>query len=120
MARSRGARRALLALPVLLQFGLIALAQPAARVVRITTRKFDYEPKAIELKVGEPVVLELETLDVAHGFDAPELGLQADVVPGKLVRLPLVPAKAGAFGFHCDHFCGDGHEEMEGMITVLA
>jgi cytochrome c oxidase subunit 2 len=113
-------RRAFLALPVLLPAGLLAVAQPAERVVRITTRKFDYEPREITLRQGEAVVLELVTLDVAHGFEAPELGLQADVLPGKPARLRLLPRLAGAFGFHCDHFCGDGHEEMEGTIKVIA
>jgi cytochrome c oxidase subunit 2 len=113
-------RRTLLALPVLLPVGILALAQPAERVVRITTHKFDYEPKTITLKVGEPVVLELATLDVHHGFEARELGLQADVLPDKPARLRFTPTKAGEFGFHCDHFCGDGHEEMEGTITVTA
>jgi cytochrome c oxidase subunit II len=113
-------RRELLALPVVLPVCLLAIAQPAERVLRITTRKFEYEPKEIVLKQGEAVVLELVSLDVAHGFEAPELGLQADVLPGKPARLRLLPQRAGAFGFHCDHFCGDGHEEMEGTITVIA
>ena len=34
-------RRTLLALPVLLPVGILALAQPAERVVRITTHKFE-------------------------------------------------------------------------------
>jgi hypothetical protein len=28
------------------------------------------------------------------------------------------PERAGTFAFHCDVFCGDGHEEMSGRIVV--
>jgi cytochrome c oxidase subunit 2 len=30
----------------------------------------------------------------------------------------IVPDKAGTFAFHCDVFCGDGHEGMTGEIVV--
>jgi len=90
------------------------------RIVRITAKKFTFEPREVALKLGEPVVLELETLDREHGFDCPALGLRADLAPGRAVRLPLTPAKAGRFGFLCNIFCGDGHDEMDGEFVVSA
>jgi cytochrome c oxidase subunit 2 len=33
-------------------------------------------------------------------------------------RLRFIPEKAGIYPFHCDNFCGSGHEEMTGTITV--
>jgi len=97
----------------------VVRATPAApRVVRITARRFAFEPRVIELKRGEPVVLELATLDRRHGFDAPTLGLQADLVPGETVRVPLLPDRAGRHGFVCNVFCGEGHDEMDGEIMV--
>jgi len=30
----------------------------------------------------------------------------------------VVPEKAGRFTFLCDNFCGDGHEDMNGVIVV--
>jgi cytochrome c oxidase subunit II len=30
----------------------------------------------------------------------------------------IVPDKAGTLPFHCDIFCGSGHEEMTGEIVV--
>jgi cytochrome c oxidase subunit 2 len=30
----------------------------------------------------------------------------------------IVPDKVGRFVFACDNFCGDGHEDMEGVIVV--
>ncbi len=93
-------------------------AQSEERVVKITARKFTYEPNEIELKVGEPVVLELTSKDVLHGFNIPDLGLRTDVEPGETARVRLVPQKPGRFEFHCDNFCGLEHEDMSAAIVV--
>jgi len=92
--------------------------QSPERVIKITAHKFTYEPNEIQLKVGEPVVLELTSKDVTHGFNLPDLGLRADLEPGETVRVRLVPEKAGTFEFHCDNFCGIDHENMSATITV--
>jgi cytochrome c oxidase subunit 2 len=93
---------------------------PEPRIVAISARKFEFSPAEVTLKLGEPVVLELRTEDVHMGFDAPALGLNADIVPGRIARLPFTPTRAGEFDFACDVFCGSGHEEMGGVIKVLA
>ena len=97
-------------------------AQPAAsseQVVKITARKFAFMPHEVTLKKGVPVILELTTEDVFMGFNAPDLGARADIVPGKTMRVRVVPDKAGKVVFLCDVFCGSGHEEMSGLITVI-
>ena len=101
-----------------LSFSACHGAAPSARVVRVTAKRYEYSPSTLELKKGEPVVLELVSLDRAHGFEAPALGLRADVEPGASTRLPFVPDKVGTFEFHCDVFCGSGHEDMSGEIVV--
>lgn len=93
-------------------------AQAPERVIKITAHKFAYEPNEIELKVGEPVVLELTSKDVTHGFKIPDLGLRADLEPGETARVRLVPEKAGTFEFYCDNFCGIDHESMSATIIV--
>jgi cytochrome c oxidase subunit 2 len=89
-----------------------------APLVRVTAKRFEYEPARIVLKLGQPVVLELVSLDCHHGFSAPELHLRADIVPGTPARLPFLPEHLGTFAFHCDVFCGEGHEDMSGEIVV--
>lgn len=93
-------------------------AQPGERVVTVVAERFQYTPAEIRVRKGEPVVLEFTTRDVTMGFNAPELGVRADIVPGQVVRVRLVPDQAGTFTFHCDIFCGSGHEEMTGTIVV--
>jgi len=88
------------------------------RIFQVTAEKFKFTPAVIELKLGEPVVLELTTLDRKHGFQVSDLSIDESIEPGKVTRLRISPAKAGTFLFHCDVFCGSGHEEMAGEIVV--
>lgn len=87
-------------------------------VIVIKASRFHYQPDKITLKKGQTVMLEIEATDHLHGFSVPELGVRVDAIPGKKVRLKLTPTKAGTFSFHCDIFCGSGHEEMAGEIVV--
>lgn len=80
--------------------------------------KFEFLPPTINLKKGEPVILKLNSLDRMHGFKVPDLGIRADVLADTTVRVRVVPDKVGRFTFACDNSCGDGHEDMEGVIVV--
>ena len=100
--------------------GARVLAQPSERVIKVVAKKFDYTPNIIKLKMGEAVMLELTTLDVVMGFNAPDFGVRADIIPGKVAQVRLQPKKTGQFTFFCDIFCGSGHEEMNGTIVVEA
>jgi cytochrome c oxidase subunit II len=88
-------------------------------VIHITAKKFTYTPREILLKKGVPVVLELTSLDRAHGFRLTAFGMRADVKPGEVTRVPIVPHETGRFSFECDVFCGINHEEMGGEIIVV-
>ena len=119
--KSRGIK--LIVLAAVLGAGLVsagdyANVQSEDRVIKIVAKKFDYTPNEIKLKKGVPVVLEFTTLDVFMGFKVPDLGVRADIIPGKVSRVRLVPDKVGNFPFVCDVFCGSGHEEMGGTIIV--
>ena len=95
-------------------------ATPHEKVIKITAKRFDYTPGKLTLKKGEPVILEFRTADVLMGFSAPDFQTRADIIPGKVARVRLVPDKIGTFMFLCDIFCGSGHENMNGTITVTA
>jgi cytochrome c oxidase subunit 2 len=96
----------------------IAAAAPDEKVITVSAMKFEFLPPTINLRKGEPVILELSSLDRTHGFKVPALGLRADVLADTTVRVRIVPDKVGRFVFACDNFCGDGHEDMEGVIVV--
>jgi cytochrome c oxidase subunit II len=95
------------------------VAQPRERVIRVEAKRFSYTPAELTLKKGEPVVFELTSADVLMGFNLPDFNLRADIVPDKVTRVRFVPEKTGTFTFVCDIFCGSGHEEMSGKLTVI-
>lgn len=94
-------------------------AQRQGRVINVTAKKFTYDPPEIVVKKGERVTLLFRTQDVFMGFNLPDFKTRADIVPGKTTRLDLVPDKTGTFIFLCDVFCGIGHEDMSGKLTVV-
>jgi cytochrome c oxidase subunit 2 len=101
-------------------FAARVFAQPADQVIRISARKFAFVPGQITLTLGVPVVLEFVSTEVVMGFSAPDFKLRADLIPGQIARVRLVPQKTGTFEYVCDIFCGDGHEGMSGKIHVVA
>lgn len=108
---------------VALLVGVVAIAAGRVMaadepVIQITAKKFEYSLRTLTLKKGVPVVLEMTALDRVHGFNLPDFGVRTDVLPGKVTRIRFTPDKTGEFVFFCDVFCGDGHEEMSGVLTV--
>jgi cytochrome c oxidase subunit 2 len=114
-------RRALVALLLGSAVGGAArLAADGPAEIRISAKKFEYHPNKVATKLGRPIVLVLTSEDRIHGFKMPDLGIRTDIVPGQETRVPLTPDKAGSFTFFCDVFCGDGHEDMDGILVVEA
>src|SRR5438105_6669699 len=108
-------RRVTLALGgLLLGAGTIGLraAGPKERVIKIVARRFTYTPDKLTLKKGVPVVLELTTADVLMGFNAPDFQTRADIIPGKVARMRLVPDQIGTFPFPRATSSGSGTETM--------
>ena len=101
--------------------GRIAVqAQPKPRIIPITARKFTYDPQEITLKLNEPVIFRLTTLDVVMGFSVPDFSVRGTIIPGQTTEVALTPTKTGEFTFLCDVFCGSGHEDMDGTLRVVA
>jgi cytochrome c oxidase subunit II len=102
-------------------FAVCARSGAAAteQVIHLTAKKFEYSPSAITVKKGQPVVIEIVSLDRKHGFTIPDLKVRSDVKPGTQNVVRFTPDKAGTFNFHCDLFCGSGHEGMAGTLVVV-
>ncbi len=94
-------------------------AKQPEQVIKITAKKFEYNPNVITIKKGVPVIFEFTSLDRVHGFTVPDLGnIRLTIEPGKVNRITILAPKAGTYEFHCDLFCGEGHEGMTGKIIV--
>ena len=109
------------AIGVLALGGRLAVqAQPKPRIIPIVARKFTYDPQEITLKLNEPVIFRLTTLDVVMGFSVPDFGVRGTIIPGQTTEVAMTPTKVGEFTFLCDVFCGSGHENMDGTMKVVA
>ena len=106
-----------------LQQGIVRSAaresQNGEQVIRISASSFEYMPNEITVKKGVPVTLELVSQERHHGFNLPEFHVRADIQPGVIEKIRFVPDKAGKFTFFCDVFCGGGHEDMSGTLSVV-
>ena len=113
--------RCLIAL-LLISFSAFAANEASSaapeQVIKISAKRFEYSPSVITVKLNTPVVLEFTSLDRTHGFAVPDLKLEAEIKAGETTRVRFVPGKLGTFEFHCNIFCGSGHEEMSGQIVV--
>ena len=104
----------------LLAFGARRAPGAAPREIRMVARRFVFEPNTLAVQAGEPLVIRLTAPEVPMGFSLPDFHVRADVVPGRDTVVQFTPDKAGDFTFVCDVFCGNGHEDMSGTLTVRA
>ena len=88
------------------------------RVIAVSAKRFEFEPKEITVAKGEPVVLEITSQDATHGFFSRKLSIDEDLAPGKTVRVPLKTDADGSYVVLCDHYCGSGHGNMKLSIVV--
>jgi cytochrome c oxidase subunit II len=66
--------------------------------------------------VGKPILVNLVSLDVLHGFYLPAFRVKHDVVPGMKNHVWFVATKPGSYDLFCSVYCGAGHS---GMITTV-
>jgi cytochrome c oxidase subunit 2 len=95
-----------------------ARAAEDPRVITITAKRFEFNPKEVTITLGETVRLQLTSEDVTHGFFMKPLGIDEEIVPGKTTEVVVTPRTAGRYTTICDHFCGAGHGSMKMTIVV--
>jgi cytochrome c oxidase subunit 2 len=95
-------------------------ALPVTATARMWSWSFTYEngktsPK-LYVPVGRPVVVNIVSLDVLHGFYIPAFRIKRDAVPGMKNHAWFVAPTAGSYDLFCSSYCGAGHS---GMITTV-
>jgi cytochrome c oxidase subunit 2 len=90
-----------------------------AQVVKIVAQQWSFSPNTVTIPRGQTIDFELMSTDVHRGFNLPDFNLRADVVPGQTTKLRVTLDKAGTYGFHCDYFCGSGHEGTGRSSSVV-
>ena len=96
-------------------------AQPDPRVIDVVAKRFAFEPSQIDVAVGERVTLSVRSADGVHGLEIKKLDVKKEIPRGgKPVLIEFTAPEAGRFPIVCSEYCGDGHEDMKGLLVVQA
>ena len=104
-------------------FLLASMAAPAApqtpvTEIRMTARKYQFDPHRIEVKRGDHVRLIITATDRDHGIKIEAFHIDQELKKGVPVTVEFTAGQAGTFHFECSKFCGLGHKRMQGEVVV--
>ena len=91
---------------------------PANHTIRLEARSFAFDPPVIRVNRGDRVVLDLESVDVVHGFYLDGYDVQATAEPGINTQVTFIADRPGKFRFRCSVSCGPLHPFMIGELIV--
>ncbi len=95
--------------------------QDEPRIIEVVARRFAFEPARIEVTEGERIRLVVTSADGVHGVGIKKFRVEKTVPRGgKPITIDFVASAAGEFPLLCSEYCGDGHEDMKGMLVVAA
>jgi cytochrome c oxidase subunit 2 len=86
--------------------------------IKMTAKKYEFEPALITVKKGQRVRLIITALDRDHGFKLPAFNINQHLRKGDPATIEFTADKAGTFPFQCSVVCGLGHHKMKGAVTV--
>ena len=84
----------------------------------MTAKRWEFSPDTITVDKGDKVVLNIQSIDVTHGFAISAFGVNSRLEPGETTVVEFVADKSGTFQFFCSVQCGEGHSTMRGQLIV--
>lgn len=74
-----------------------------------------------EMKIpkGKPILVQIKSKDVIHGFFIPNVRMQIDAIPGQISKMWFDADRTGHFEIACYHLCGTAHYKMKAFLEVL-
>jgi cytochrome c oxidase subunit 2 len=98
-------------------YGLVK-AEDGYKEYNIKLERFKYTPEVIKVNKGDRVRLNIDSVDVEHGFYLDGYGID-ELIPEKGFKtIEFVATKSGAFRFRCSTTCGPFHPFMVGKMVV--
>ncbi len=77
--------------------------------------------QVLELPVNRPVLFNVTSDDVLHGFSIQSFGVRVDANPGEMTTTPLVtPSQVGSYAVRCVELCGLYHSYMWSAVQVVS
>ncbi len=89
-----------------------AFSNGNVREITIDAKMFEFNPSVINVKEGERIKIKINSLDVEHSINIPELDVHIHD------EGEFVATKKGTFDFYCHSYCGSGHDAMKGVLVV--
>ncbi len=95
--------------------------QVEPREIPVVVKRFVFEPSRVEVTEGERVRLVVTSGDGVHGVEIKKFKVNKKVPRGgDQVTIDFVAGAPGEYPILCSEYCGNGHEEMKGMLIVAA
>ena len=88
-------------------------------VVPMTAQQFYFNVTKITVHYNDYVKIIGKSLDVVHGFGLNAFGVAISWPVGQWVTFGFVANRVGNFTWYCTTYCGTGHYNMTGVLTVL-
>lgn len=93
-------------------------------VVHVIAVQFAYFPGQIEVPGNSTVTFRLTSEDVIHSFSVVGTNANTMIIPGEVAEITVEtdPVESGTteeYGILCSEYCGAGHHDMEGLLTVV-
>lgn len=86
--------------------------------VSVTARRYEYDPRRIEVVQDDIVSIELRTTDIAHSIRIDAYRIAKRVNPGRPVAFEFRADQAGTFPFYCNLQIDEGCRQMRGELVV--
>ena len=100
--------------------GTPSMQDPERRIIEITVKRYEFVPASVEVVQGERVRFVVKSGDGLHGFGIKRFDVSKEIPRGETVNIDFVADAPGEFPILCTEFCGDGHEQMKGVLVVKA
>jgi len=109
----------------------VTAEEPDAMVIDVTGQRwfwtFEYPDypdvgSVTEMVVpqNQPILLEMESIDVLHSFWVPEFRVKQDLLPGMMTSLRITPTEIGDYKVRCAEICGTLHSTMLADVRVVS
>ncbi len=84
----------------------------------VSARQWTFEPTQIVVNQGDLVKLKLKTLDIQHGFQIREFGVEEALNPGEEVTVEFIANRKGTFTYRTHIISGRPSSGMFGQFIV--
>lgn len=115
---SRGTPEQILAQNVFTEPGVRPLGPGRYQVSRVASA-FSFEPADVRVPVGAELDFYLTSRDVLHGYQVEKTNINVEVIPGEVSAFRYTFDEPGVYRVTCNEYCGIGHHDMLGTITVV-